>query len=104
MTASSKPQPSIDFGYPTLADGPVPAFNSIEEEAEFWDTHDVTDFVRDDSAEIEIILGPELRQSVTVRLNVGDVEKLDQRAEEMGVEPAELVRRWVTERLHKEAS
>lgn len=35
MSPMSKPRPSIDFGYPTEADGPVPAFASIEEEADF---------------------------------------------------------------------
>src|SRR5579864_5248989 len=30
--------------YPTKAHGSIPEFNSYEEEAEFWDTHDFTDF------------------------------------------------------------
>ena len=30
--------------YPTEAHGAIPAFNNIEEEAEFWDTHDTTEF------------------------------------------------------------
>ena len=30
--------------YPTEAHGSIPAFTSYEEEAEFWDTHDFTDF------------------------------------------------------------
>ena len=30
--------------YPTEAHGSIPAFNSYEEEATFWDTHDITDF------------------------------------------------------------
>ena len=104
MTSGQKPQPSIDFGYPTPTDGPVPAFNSIEEEAEFWDTHDVTDFVKDDADEVELVLGPELRRNVTVRLNTGDVEKLDRCAEELGVEPAELARMWIEEQLKQKAS
>jgi hypothetical protein len=41
---------------------------------------------------------------VTLQLEPGDVEELDRRAEEMGIEPAELIRMWVEERLHKEAS
>ena len=36
----TKPLPTIDFGYPTEASGPFPSFNSIDEEAEWWDTHD----------------------------------------------------------------
>lgn len=30
--------------FPTEAHGSIPAFNSYEEEADFWDTHDFTDF------------------------------------------------------------
>lgn len=30
--------------YPTQAHGSIPAFNSYEEEAAFWDTHDFTEF------------------------------------------------------------
>ena len=30
--------------YPTEAHSSIPAFNSYEEEAELWDTHDFTDF------------------------------------------------------------
>ncbi len=60
--------PSTDFTYPTPADGPVPAFNSIEEEAEFWDTHDLTDFIREDAEEIQLVLGPELCQRRQVLL------------------------------------
>jgi hypothetical protein len=30
--------------YPTEAHGSIPAFNSYEEEAAFWDTHDFTEF------------------------------------------------------------
>ncbi len=30
--------------YPTKAYGNVPAFHNTEEEAEFWDTHDLSEF------------------------------------------------------------
>ena len=33
-----------------------------------------------------------------------DLAELDRRAEELGVEPATLIRMWVEERLHMEAS
>ena len=34
---------SLGPDYPTKAHGKIPAFNSYEEEATFWDTHDFTD-------------------------------------------------------------
>jgi len=53
----SKPRTTIDWGYPTPADGPIPAFNNIEEEAEFWDTHGFTE-----SGDIELLSADELAQ------------------------------------------
>jgi hypothetical protein len=102
MTANKKPKPSIDFGYPTPADGPVPAFNSIEEEAEFWDTHDTTDFHKLEPWELNEGFGTE--DSLTLVLTTSDRDELDRRAREMGVEPAALVRKWVEEHLRREAS
>ena len=60
----TKPQPSIDFGYPTEAYGRIPAFNSIDEEAEFWDTHDVTEFVGVELQPVEMEVSPEFRARV----------------------------------------
>ena len=36
-------KPSIDLVHPTEGQGDLPAFQSIEEEAAFWDSHDLTD-------------------------------------------------------------
>ena len=44
---SDRPRPTVDLGYPTPAHGKIPAFNSIEEEAEFWDTHSFVDYLDD---------------------------------------------------------
>jgi hypothetical protein len=33
----------LEPDYPTEPHGNIPAFNSYEEEADFWDTHDFTD-------------------------------------------------------------
>jgi hypothetical protein len=48
--------PSIDLGHPTPAQDKVPAFQSIEEEADFWDTHDVTDFI-DNTSPVVVTTG-----------------------------------------------
>lgn len=104
MTKLKKTAPSIDFGYPTPADGPVPVFNSIEEEAEFWDTHDLTDFIKNDDVKIDLALGPDFGILLPVKLAPADRDELHRRAEAMGVEPSTLVRMWVEERLRREAS
>src|SRR5829696_1995212 len=40
-------RPEIDLGSPTEAQGKIPSFRSLEEEAAFWDTHDIADYVGD---------------------------------------------------------
>ena len=42
-----QPTPSVDLSYPTEAHGRIPAFQNVEEEAAFWDTHDLTDFLEE---------------------------------------------------------
>ena len=34
----------MDPYYPVPASGGIPAFQSVDEEAEFWDTHSILDF------------------------------------------------------------
>jgi hypothetical protein len=96
-------KPSVDLGYPTPARGKIPSFQSIEEEAAFWDTHDVTDFI-EDTAPIAVTIGPELGDRITLRLDRNDRAALDRHARAMGVGPSTLIRIWIKERLRKEAS
>jgi hypothetical protein len=62
----SKLRPTVDLGYPTEARGKIPSFANIEEEAEFWDTHDFTDFL-DESAPANIEVAGELKVRVERR-------------------------------------
>ena len=95
-------KPSIDFGYPTPACGRIPAFNTIEDEAEFWDTHDFTDYL-DESRPIEIEVGPELAERFTLRLGRAEQAELVSRAEARGTDAAALARAWIEERLRQES-
>jgi hypothetical protein len=96
-------KPSVDLGYPTEARGKIPSFHSIEEEAAFWDTHDITDFI-EDTAPVAVTIGPELGDRITLRLDRNDRAALDRHARAMGVGPSTLIRIWIKERLRKEAS
>ena len=60
----SQPEPTVDLGYPTPASGGIPAFNSIEEEAAFWDSHDITEFLAE-STPVHLTVGRELAGRVT---------------------------------------
>jgi hypothetical protein len=60
-------KPTTDFEYPTPAVGKIPVFHSVEEEAEFWDTHDFTDFL-DESSAVEISVSGDFRERVARRI------------------------------------
>src|SRR5215216_6211135 len=89
---------------PTEADGRIPAFQNIEEEAAFWDSHDVTEFVGKELTPVEVTIGGDLADRLTVRLEQVDREALDRRARDKGVGPSTLVRMWVKARLRQEAA
>jgi hypothetical protein len=98
----SRPIPSIDLGYPTEARGRIPSFANIEEEAAFWDTHDFTDFL-DESTPVQIAVGQDLAERLTIRLDQTDRKALALRAKRLGVGPSTLARMWLKERLRQEA-
>lgn len=87
----------IDFGYPTPAHGKVPAFNSIQEEMEFWDTHDTIDLADDLSAAI-YTPGKKIAP-ISVRLDAADRARLRAEAQKMGIGPSTLARIWIKEKL-----
>ncbi|MDQ3693356.1 MAG: BrnA antitoxin family protein [Chloroflexota bacterium] len=90
-----------DFGYPTGVHGRIPSFNNVEEEAAFWDTHDVTDFL-EEAQSIKVVRG--LGNRLTVRLDPADREALEHLAEAKGVGPSTLVRMWVKDHLQREVA
>lgn len=98
----SQSKPTVDLGYPTEAHGRIPSFNSIEEEAAFWDTHDFTDFA-DEATPVQVTVGQELAERLTVRLEQADRRELAKRARAKGVRPSTLARVWLKERLQEEA-
>jgi hypothetical protein len=98
----SKAKPTVDLGYPTEPRGRIPAFNSIEEEAAFWDTHDTMEY-SDELTPVELTVGPELAEKLTLRLEKTDRDALVRRARQMGIGPSTLARMWIKEQLRHEA-
>ena len=98
----SQPRPTVDLGYPTAARGRIPAFYFVEEEAAFWDTHDVTDFA-EESTPVLLTVGQEMAERLTPRLDQTDQHELARHAHEKGIGPSTLARLWLKERLRHEA-
>lgn len=76
----------------------LPKTDSIEELAQFWDTHDLTDF----ADELEEVREPVFSQQKTVVLHLkpSEAEAVRDIADAKGVAEADLIRSWVLEKLH----
>ncbi len=75
----------------------VPRTDSIQKLAEFWDTHDLTDFEK----ELEEVSEPvfERQTAIEVPLESFQVEAVEQMAQAKGVSREELIRGWVLQKL-----
>ena len=79
----------------------LPETDSIRELAEFWDTHDVTDF-GDELEEVrDRVFARRPATGVTVPLTAGELEALRDLAASRGIDEAALIRSWVQEKLHR---
>jgi hypothetical protein len=80
-----------------MNDRHLPKTDSIEELAQFWDTHDVTDFEDELEEVMEPIFGP--RCTIRIHFNGEDAEAIHRLAQSKGVSDEELVQTWVSEKL-----
>lgn len=78
----------------------IPVFKSIAEEAEFWDTHDFTEFADElTPVKMKVTLGQPKEETLTVRLQTKLKERLASIASEMGVNTSTLARMWIVEKI-----
>ena len=75
----------------------LPSTDSIQELAQFWTTHDLTDF----EVELEEVTDPVFggADSIRLQLHSRDAKAIRRLAESKGVSQAELVRQWVLQKL-----
>src|SRR6266478_5244108 len=87
--------------YPTQAHGSIPAFNSYEEEANFWDTHSIADFTHETKAgKVSATRG--CTANVQMRFDRETDHEKEVIARERGMKKATLIRTWVLERLRQD--
>lgn len=83
----------------------IPEFKNDQEEAEFWDTHSVTDYLDDlKPVDITFIEARPRKSQISLRLDPQTITQLKKLAERRGVGYQTLIRMWVMERLEQEAS
>jgi hypothetical protein len=76
----------------------IPEFKSIEEEAEFWDTHDTADY-EDEFKPVRVRFAKNLSQALCIRLDPETLSVLRSLAREKGIGPTTLARMWIMEQL-----
>ncbi len=79
---------------------PSKPFKSLEEEANFWDTHSVLDEINEGT-----LVGfhrANKTDTITIRFQPEHVQVLKEKALQMGIGPTTLARMWIIEKLKKE--
>ena len=76
---------------------PMKPFKTLEEEANFWDTHDAVD-VLGKNAKVGFHRAKKT-DTLTIRFESDDVKKLSDKADKMGIGPTTLARMWIKEKL-----
>ncbi|MGB7002697.1 MAG: CopG family antitoxin [Halobacteriota archaeon] len=82
--------------------GKIPRFESIEEEAEFWDTHDTEEFA-DEFEPIEVKFAYPLKHKwmLTMELDEEIFNQVKKLAAGASEEPSVLIRTWILEHLKR---
>jgi predicted DNA binding CopG/RHH family protein len=75
----------------------IPQTDSIQELAQFWDTHDLTDFEEQLEEVTELIFDREAL--VQIRLPSQEVEAVKKVAKLRGINYTDLIREWVLEKV-----
>lgn len=75
----------------------IPQTDSITELADFWDTHDITDF-EDDLAEVKEAVF-ERRKELKIQLEPDEAGEIERLAKSREITCIELIHEWVREKL-----
>lgn len=80
---------------------PIKPFKTLEEEAEFWDTHDTSALFMNPKTPLSALplLEAEKEEVMTVRLQRSVKRRLERIARTMGINASTLSRMWLIEKL-----
>lgn len=77
----------------------IPEFKNREEEAKWFDTHDMGDY-QNEFKVVRVRVAKNLSEGITVRLDKQTLTKLREKANKKGLGPTTLARMWIMENLH----
>lgn len=78
----------------------IPKFKTEKQEADFWATHDSSDYLSQ-TKEAKVRFTRPAKKLVSVRLDEKTINKLKKVANSKGIGYLELIRMWVLENLNK---
>lgn len=80
---------------------PIKPFKTLDEEADFWDTHDTSLLFNNPGFPLDKLplLEVEKEEALTVRLQKSVKKKLTSIARRKGIGPTTLARMWIIEKL-----
>jgi predicted DNA binding CopG/RHH family protein len=78
----------------------IPEFTSREEEAKWWETHPVADYM-DEFEIVDAKFAKNLSEGLTIRLDPETLAKVRSLAKKKGIGPTTLIRMWILEDLEK---
>ena len=79
----------------------IPKFKNREEEAKFFDTHDMGDY-QNEFKTVRARFASNLSEGITIRLDSETLSRLRSIAQEKGIGPTTLARMWVLEHLKRQ--
>ncbi|MFA7300781.1 MAG: CopG family antitoxin [Candidatus Shapirobacteria bacterium] len=78
----------------------IPDFKNYEEEANFWDTHDITDFMSEmKHVKVKFNIKVPKEETIIVRLQRPMKKKMQAIADDMGLNLSAMMRMWMIEKM-----
>lgn len=85
---------------------PMPPFKTLDEEADFWDTHDLSLLFKNPKTPLSELplIEDEKEEALTIRLQKSIKAKLKRVARQKGIDTSTLSRMWLIEKLNQISS
>lgn len=80
----------------------IPTFKSVKDEAAFWDSHDIGDYI-EHMRPVKVVYTPkkEKKQTMTLRISPSVKKEVEGLARRHDISPSTLIRTWIVDGIRK---